>query len=112
MAPPMYGLANYLPPQPEGEDSESIKLHREWLQDEKKSRRRSDRGQVDRRMLLTFSERRDLVVNKSISVDELLEEYPWLEELDQVINPYFDGAQKTTLIFRCHCSQLYHPPEY
>ena len=82
---PMYGLPNYLPDRPSGEDETSIGKHKEWLQDEKRARRkRPDMSQIDKRMTLTFADRRLMVVEKNTTVSEVIEEYPWLESFHQV----------------------------
>ena len=84
-AHPMYGLPNYLPPRKEGEDEVSIKKHVKWMRDERRARKkRPDTAQLDRRMGLTFADRRDKVVSQNVSVDALIEEYPWLQDFDEV----------------------------
>lgn len=82
---PLYGLPNYLPTQPEGEDAVSIQAHKDWLQDERRARRKNlDRAQIDRRMQLTFADRRSMVVEKTATVADVIEEYPWLSDVDEV----------------------------
>ena len=82
---PMCGLPNYLPDRPSGEDETFIGKHKEWLQDEKRARRkRPDMSQIDKRMTLTFADCRLMVVERNTAVSEVIEEYPWLETFHQV----------------------------
>ena len=73
----MCGLSNYLPKCPHGEDDHSIMKHKEWLCDEWRSwTKRPDTAQLEKTILLTFPDSRDMVVNKNVSVRQLIEEFP------------------------------------
>lgn len=76
------GALNWEPPYPEGEDEASIKKHKEALETEW-HKRNPDMEKVERRMMLTFPDRRRQM-NKQIEITELKAEYPALFDFSQV----------------------------
>lgn len=76
------GAINWEPPYPEGEDESSMKKHREALQIEW-LRARPDKEKIDKRMMLTFPDRRRLM-NKKVDLTEVKAEYPALFDYSQV----------------------------
>lgn len=76
------GGINWEPPFPEGEDELSLKRHKEWLQNEAK-RRNPDWEKVEKRMKLTFPDRRKLM-NQKIELAEVRAQYPALFNFQQV----------------------------
>jgi len=70
------GGINWEPPFPEGEDELSLKKHKDWLQGEAK-KRSPDWDKVEKRMALTFPDRRKLM-NKKIELQELRLQYTLL----------------------------------
>ncbi len=79
-----FGLKNYLPVQTIGEDSNSIRQHKLWLQLEFQKSRSQDTQKICLLMNLTFLDRRDLIVNALISVNQLRQEYPFVFGVQQV----------------------------
>lgn len=77
------GALNWEPPYPEGEDEASIKKHKEALETEW-HKRNPDMEKVERRMMLTFPDRRRQM-NKQIEITELKAEYPALFDFSQII---------------------------
>lgn len=80
-----YGVPNYLPNNPKGEDEISIERHIEWMKKEKKTRpRKPDHKQIQLLMNRTFAYRRNRIVNEAARVTNILEEFPWLADEDEV----------------------------
>lgn len=79
-----WGLVNYLPEKPESEDETSIQSHIMWLKKEHRKKESMDMEGVDRRMLLTLSHRRRLIIEENKSINDILIEYPWLGSLPGV----------------------------
>lgn len=73
------GEINWAPDAPEGEDSISLKAHREWLQKEFKNDSSVWNKQlIKEKMELTFSDRRALINCNNKSLSSLKEFYPFL----------------------------------
>ncbi|KAJ8017809.1 Sterile alpha motif domain-containing protein 3 [Holothuria leucospilota] len=76
-AAPQWGMVNYLPQIPESEDDASIKIHKEWMQQEW-GKKKSNYARVADSMTATLSDRRRLVVTEGASLAQVKEQYPWL----------------------------------
>ena len=61
----LWGMKNFLPDYPEGEDERSMELHMSRIQKiQRLSREKQDKLQIKRLMEITFSHRRRLLVTK------------------------------------------------
>ena len=76
-------ISNFLPDAAEGETSSSLEAHIKWKKSECK-KLRQDTTTINKRMELTFPERRRLIVKEAASVKAIKEMYPLLFEEDQV----------------------------
>lgn len=85
----IWGLANYLPVRPEGEDDDSILRHEAALKAEM-LKRHPDHGRLDRLMMLTFSDRRNFIINENPLVCDIKEKYPALFESEIAVRMKFD----------------------
>lgn len=104
----IWGLANYLPVRPEGEDDDSILRHEAALKTEM-VKRHPDHGRLDRLMALTFSDRRNFIINENPLVCEIKEKYPALFESENAVLKEFRriaGKEMEELI--CEGSKKYH----
>ena len=79
----MYGIKNYLPSRPDGEDNDTIKMHVKMLKDESK-KDRQDVRMIQELMDLTLADRREGIVNNNWTVAKVREEYPCLFNKDEV----------------------------
>ncbi|XP_046542844.1 sterile alpha motif domain-containing protein 3-like [Haliotis rubra] len=68
---------------PVGEDDHSIHRHIQWMKQEARARK-PDRSKISLLMKLTFSTRRKMVTSGGATVKEILDEYPWLANEDEV----------------------------
>ncbi|XP_072176124.1 uncharacterized protein [Diadema setosum] len=80
---PIFGMANYLPARQASEDDKSIEAHKQWLLTEG-TKKRPNYEEVDVRMTLTFSDRRNEIRKENIPIAQLKEEYPWLFKDDGI----------------------------
>ena len=78
-----WGLSRYLPKIPVTEDETSLDIHMKWLQREHK-KTEPDYENVNIKMEITFPLRRKLIVEDKMSVQELVELYPWLTSRHEV----------------------------
>ena len=76
------GGINWEPPFPEGEDEASRKKHKQFMQNER-ARRAPDIEKINRRMAITFPDRRRMMNTKASLVD-VRAEYPALFNYHQV----------------------------
>lgn len=83
MAPPQWGIVNYLPPRPESEDDASIRQHISWMKMEK-MKKKPHYERVGESMSATLADRRKLIVKDGASVKDVKQTYPWLFEEDEV----------------------------
>ena len=96
---PAWGLPNYLPERPEGEDDHSMVFMKEWLSSEvMKSNVRSE--QVRLRMDKTLSERRKYIVEVKPRVVIIQQEWPWLFR-DTKVNTICSNLLCYKLLFTC-----------
>ncbi|EDO33098.1 predicted protein [Nematostella vectensis] len=87
------GALNWEPPYPEGEDEASMQRHKESLQNEWE-RRTPDFKKVNRRMALTFPDRRRLM-NSNPNIRDIQSEYPALFDCNQPQNlSHKDGVRR------------------
>ena len=80
-----WGIPNFLPPLPEGEDEHSIAHHCETLKSQSalpQERRNKDTVRV--LTVKTFPDRRQMLVNEFKHIREIIEKYPLLCSKDQV----------------------------
>lgn len=85
-----YGVPNYMPERPVGEDDKTIQVHIEWMQDEKRVRpRRPDYAKIKTLMTRTLADRRNMIIYKAASIADVLKEYPWLGDEDEVLSFIF-----------------------
>lgn len=82
-----WGMANFLPNQPESEDDAAVELHKQWLQQEYIKTEQIP-ALVDLKMNLTFPARRKAVVTELVPPEELLLQYPFLKEREQIIKEF------------------------
>ena len=81
----MYGLCNYLPDQPDGEDAHSVEEHIKWMCSEWNTRpSRPDYPKMDLLMDKTLSHRRHLLIHDQSPVEALLTKFPWLHDEHEV----------------------------
>ena len=68
-------------PKPEGEDAQTTKEHKEWLQSATKIRKKGTDvvRKIDILMEKTLYDRRQKIVIENMPIAEVLEEYPWLK---------------------------------
>ena len=103
--PPIFGMPNYLPAREASEDDKSIEAHKKWLQAEG-TKKRPNYEEVEARMTLTFSERRNAVIKENIPIGKLKEQYPWLFKDDgiEVCIPTYTSTymRRTVLIHGTH----------
>ena len=81
--PPLWGITNYLPPPPDGEDATTIDNHIQCMEKEFK-KTKPDLRKIELLMNRTFSHRRHLIVVKDTNICEVQEMYPWLCHETQV----------------------------
>lgn len=86
---PAYGAKNYLPKRPMSEDDESIQKHIDFMKKEAKARNRNFRA-VETCMDLTFSDRREFIINGNKTVEEVRLQYPLLFDAHQVIQMFIN----------------------
>ena len=79
----MYGIKNYLPARPKGEDDNTIKEHVKTLKAEAR-KERQDIRLIEELMDLTMAERREGIVNNHWTIQQIKEEYPCLFNKDEV----------------------------
>ncbi|XP_046585100.1 uncharacterized protein LOC124292102 [Haliotis rubra] len=72
---------------PVGEDDHSIHRHIQWMKQEARARK-PDRSKMSLLMKLTFSTRREMVTSGGATVKEVLDEYPWLANEDEICAEY------------------------
>lgn len=91
-----YGVPNYLPERPEGEDNKTIQAHIEWMQDEKRVRpRKPDYVKIKTLMTRTLADRREMIVVRAASVADVLVKFPWLGDEDEVRSFFFSFMLNT-----------------
>lgn len=78
---------NYLPPLPDGEDSESIMRHISSMKEEYKSKK-PNYEKVNLLLNRTLHDRRKRIVTESASVKDIIEDYPFLTHSNQLLNEY------------------------
>lgn len=71
------GIINWEPPEVEGEDKISIKMHIEWMQKEYKKRDPNMHLVYDKMARTYFSRRKD-INNNSLTLQQIKEKYPFL----------------------------------
>jgi len=80
-----YGLPNYLPDRPDGEDHHSVEQHIKWLKTEWTTRPlRPDYEKISLLMLKTLSDRQKLIVQQFISIRDFIAKFPWLQDEHEV----------------------------
>lgn len=77
------GIVNWEPPQVEGEDEMSSKLHMEWMQKEYK-KRDPNMTLVYDKMTRTYASRRRYINESSPTLQEINDKYPFLFDPQQV----------------------------
>ncbi|XP_071508876.1 sterile alpha motif domain-containing protein 3-like [Diadema antillarum] len=80
---PIFGMPNYLPARQASEDDKSIEANKQWLLTEG-TKKRPNYEEVDVRMTLTFSDRRNEIIKENIPIAQLKEECPWLFKDDGI----------------------------
>lgn len=80
----LWGLVNFAPEREAGEDDESIKRHKEWLQNQStldvKSR---DENGIRERMVSTLSDRRHDII-EGMELSKIRNNYPLLFDANEV----------------------------
>lgn len=79
----MYGIQNYLPALPHGEDEETMKQYIKIMQSEAK-KVRQDVHKIEHLMTITLADRREKIVNERRKVSALKDCYPCLFNEDEV----------------------------
>ena len=79
----MYGIKNYLPAPPEGEDEGTISEHIKMLQSESR-KTRQDKAMIDHLMSVTLAHRRNGIINSHWTVPYMKNMYPCLFHEDEV----------------------------
>lgn len=79
----MYGIKNYLPPMPDGEDGETIKQHLKMMQSESK-KDRQDVNLIEELMTLTMAYRHQMIVEEKWSIIDMKDKFSCLFNKDEV----------------------------
>ena len=80
-----WGIPNFNPPMPEGEDDKTMGKHSETLKAQSAlSKERQNKEMVKMLMEKTFPDRRNMLINQFKHIREILEKYPLLCNTDQV----------------------------
>ena len=77
------GIVHWQPPPKCGENEQSHKIHKSWLQKESK-RPEKDRDAIKERMELTYSFRRVFINEEKRPIKEIIREYPCLFDEQEV----------------------------
>ena len=96
-----YGLPNYNPPRPIGEDDISMKHHKRFLSDQARLKvHKRDGGKIVDRMSLTFADSRQLILGGA-TVQEISEEFPLLLDVKEVRTFLHSQPIETLTIRKC-----------
>lgn len=81
------GIVHWQPPPKCGENEQSHKIHKSWLQKESK-RPEKDRDAIKERMELTYSFRRVFINEEKRPIKEIMREYPCLFDEEEICNEF------------------------
>ncbi|XP_072016020.1 uncharacterized protein [Amphiura filiformis] len=84
----IWGIKNYLPGRPFGEDDTTIGIHIASLKTEHK-KKRQDASLIKQLMDITFADRREAIVKKQWKISKIKSEYPCLFDEDEIMMEFF-----------------------